>query len=111
MNPKYSLRAVGLFQAAGLTAYVSIFAVAVEFMEGWIKRVGVTPSPAAAIMLFLLSFLVSALICGVIALRYPTVLFFADKKHEALKAIIWTAAWLLFFFAIFLLLGFVIFPG
>ncbi len=109
MDTKYSIRAIGLFQAAGLTIYVSIFAVVVELMQEW--KANVTPSPVAAIMLFLLSFLVSALICSVIALRYPVILFFAEKKHEALKVIVWTAVWLLFFFFVFLLLGFVVFPG
>ncbi len=111
MNTKYPLRAIGLFQAAGLTLYVSIFAVIVELMQEWVRRVNVTPSPIVPMVLFLLAFIVSGLICSVIAFRYPAILFFADKKHEALKAIVFTAAWLLFFFVVFLLLGFVIFPG
>ena len=108
MEMKYPPRTAGLFQAAALTAYVSVFAVLAQTMQQWLTGAHIAPSPVASITLFLLAFLVSGLICGVIALRYPLVLFFAEKKHEALEVVIWTAGWLLAFFALFLVEFFLI---
>ena len=100
---KYPPRAAGLFQAAALTAYVSAFAIIAQAMQRWLAGAHSIPDPVASIILFLLAFLVSALICGAIALRYPLILFFAEKKHDALKVVVWTAGWLALFFAVFLI--------
>jgi hypothetical protein len=88
---KYSPKKLGLFQAVGLLLYISLFAVAVQLIQYWSK---LRPAPGVSIIIFLLVFIISATICGTLALGYPAMLFFEGKKIEAVKSIVWTVVWL-----------------
>lgn len=59
-------------------------------------------------MMFLMIFVLSVLICGLITFGYPVKLFLETKKwSESLKLVIYTVGWLLFFV---ILVGLVIIP-
>jgi hypothetical protein len=91
---KMPLPLIGLLQALGLGFYCSL--VGIIFWKGnaWFGNIDNSWGPLAMLSLFV----VSALICALIALGYPFLVFW-DKKNtkEALKLISYTAAWLLLF--------------
>ena len=91
---KLSPRFIGFLQAAGLTLYVAGFAIFATHIQEWARARGVA-SPTLGITIFLLAFVISALISGSLLLGYPLVLFFGGKKAEALKIVLWSALWLL----------------
>jgi cell shape-determining protein MreD len=93
---KHSPLTVGLLQALGLIAYVSLFTVVVQSL-------GNAPhfeNSIFAMVVFLLAFIISASICGSIALMYPLILFFENKKKQAVQTIFWTVGWLIVAFCI-----------
>jgi hypothetical protein len=96
---KLSLPIIGLLQASGLATYVSL--VAMIFWKGntWFGKMDTILGPVAMLSLFV----VSAMICALITLSYPFIVFW-DKKNtkQALKIIMFTAAWLVFFVIVFL---------
>jgi hypothetical protein len=94
---RFSPKVVGLLQAAGLTFYIASFAALVQGAERWIRN----PHPILGITLFLLAFVVSALISGSIVFAYPILLLFDGKKDEALRIVFWSAVWLILFFLLF----------
>lgn len=98
----YSPRRIGLLQAAGLAGYISVFAASAFRIQAWTHAHNIAPHPIAGIMLFLLAFVISALICASLILAYPLTLFFDGRKSDALKIILWSGIWLI---AIFLLIG------
>jgi hypothetical protein len=87
---------IGFLQALGVTAYCSAIGMFFWGAEKIFPKVDSYFAP----VLFLLLFSVSALICGLIVFKKPYELFFAGKKNEAIKVIVYTSAWLLFFLAI-----------
>ncbi|HZS42961.1 MAG TPA: hypothetical protein VFA52_01955 [Candidatus Paceibacterota bacterium] len=100
---KYSHKTIGLFQAAGIILYVSFFASVIQmFSQSPLKNVEL--GPFLAIIIFLLAFIVSAVICGSIFLAYPLTLFFDNKKKEAYRIVVWSLGWLIFFFLIVLII-------
>ncbi len=105
---KYSSRAIGLFQAAGLTLYVSLFASCAYFIGQWAEVQGIKPAPVVAMIIFLLAFVISAAISGSIMFGYPAFLFFGNKKDEAIKIILWSLVWLVAIFIIFLVGNFIL---
>lgn len=104
MNPKMA----GLVQALGLGLYVGFFVALVQFIQQWFILRPIAPNPIFSAFLFLLAFVISALVCGSIVFIYPIFLFFAEKKNETIEVVIWTAIWLIFMFLILLILGFVL---
>ena len=91
---KTSPRIIGFIQAAGLALYVSIFATLVQQAQNWSLLHNVQPGPIMSIVLFLLAFIISALICGSLILGYPLLLFSSGKHHEAAKTVLWSLLWL-----------------
>ncbi|MDD5109921.1 MAG: hypothetical protein PHI63_01740 [Patescibacteria group bacterium] len=89
---------IGLLQAAGLTAYVGAFALTAQMFLEHLKNQNVQPQPVFSIILFLLAFVISALICGSIIFLYPVYIFSRGRMLEALKILLWSALWLIFFF-------------
>ncbi len=83
---------IGLIQALGLTAYVLIFASAINLLEmsHWEPKL----TPITGISLFLLTFVFSALVSASLILGYPARLFFAGKGRQAVLIIAWSAVWL-----------------
>ena len=98
---KHSPKIKGLLEAAGLALYVSLFAVVSQQIQPWLMALNPKPQPMLSIILFLLAFIISAIICGAIIFGYPITLFFDGKKSEALKIVFWSAVWLIIFFVIF----------
>lgn len=91
---------IALVESLGLTAYVAVFALLVRGAQSWLRPGAI--HPVTATILFLLVFVVSALICGSIVLGYPLLLFFEGKKKLAVEIVILTIAWLIAIAAVFL---------
>jgi len=93
-NNKFSLGFIGFLQSLGLFSYCSL--VGLLFWKGneWFGKVPNFWGP----LLFLSLFVVSSLICALLALGYPIFLFWEKKKKaEALRLVGWTALWLVLF--------------
>jgi len=100
---KFSAKFAGFLQASALALYVGLFAIVVQRAQLWAQANKVMLGPATGITLFLLAFVVSALICGSLAFGYPAFLFFSNKKGAAVRTVLWNIAWLLVFLGAFLL--------
>ncbi|MCL5019996.1 MAG: hypothetical protein M1426_05990 [Patescibacteria group bacterium] len=87
----------GFLQALGVTLYCSL--VGVMFWKGN-EFIG-NPGYIGPVM-FLVLFIVSALICALIVFYQPYILFFGGKKKEALDLVLSTTGWLFGFFILFL---------
>ncbi len=85
-------------QALGVALYVTFFVLAIQS----VSPAGVNLGPVTGPIFALLAFSASALICGSIVFMHPVLLFFADRKKEAVDIVIWTAVWL---FSILLVYG------
>jgi hypothetical protein len=85
---------IGFLQATGLALYCSLVALVFFNGERLFGSGGKTFVPFTMLSLFV----VSALICALIALGYPFIIFW-DKKNtkQALKLVGFTAGWLLLF--------------
>ncbi len=92
----FSPKTTGFFQALGITVYISFFALAVHAVQ----QKAVTPHPILGVIIFLLTFIISAIICGSIAFAYPISLFFENRKLDAIYTILWSVSWLIIFFLI-----------
>lgn len=89
-----SLGFIGFLQALGVTAYCSLIAVFFWQANQWFGRVPTYLAP----LLFLTLFTTSALICAIITLGYPAILFLEKKQTgKAVKLVLGTALWLVFF--------------
>ncbi|KKU48828.1 MAG: hypothetical protein UX88_C0030G0008 [Candidatus Woesebacteria bacterium GW2011_GWC2_47_16] len=92
---------IGFLQSLGLSAYIFLIALVIWNGEVWFGRIGNFLGP----ILFLSLFVVSAIICALIALAYPFIVFWDRKNtNEALKIVGFTAGWLAFFVIVFILL-------
>jgi|SRR5665647_1519499 len=105
---KSRLFLTGLYQSLGLIAYVML----VVFLLNWLsstfgnKTVGNNP---LFIAIFLLVFVLSALITGSIVLAYPIILFTRKMFKEAWWVLIFTVLWIIFYVIIFLTVSLVIY--
>jgi hypothetical protein len=98
---KYPESTVGFYQALGVGVYCGLIGL-IMFRGNDIF--GHTPNFLGP-LLFLMLFCVSALICGLLTLAYPAIVFFKDKI-KALKIVLFTILWLfLFIFSILIVLG------
>lgn len=80
----------GFLQAAGVVAYILLFASIAQHLQN-------APDPSSsmiAILLFLLTFSFSVLVCGSLALIYPIFLVVKKKWKDALLVIVWMAVWI-----------------
>lgn len=90
----FSLGFIAFLQALGLTIYCSLVAVLLWQGNTWFGRVPGYLAP----LLFLTLFTTSALICAIIALGYPVILFWQKKQTgQAVKLVLATTLWLVFF--------------
>jgi hypothetical protein len=88
---------VSFGQAAGILIYILL--VAIIFWKGneWFGKADNYLGPVLVLTLFS----VSALICSLITFTYPLWLFWEKKQtKQAIKLVIYTALWLIFFLAI-----------
>ena len=91
---EHSLGFIAFFQALGIILYCSLIALLILQGNKWFGNMPNYFGP----FLFLVLFSTSALICAIITLSYPFILW--QKKQlldQAIKLIIYTAGWLLFF--------------
>ena len=100
---------MAFFQALGLALYVGLFAVFAIRIPPWFEKNQAT-HPALGIILFLLAFVISAVISGSIILGYPIFLFFEGKRKDALKIVVWSVVWLLLLLGIFVVIALLSFP-
>ena len=97
---RYSLVKLSFFQALGIVLYCGL--VGLIFWRGnqWFGKMNNYLGPV--LVLTLLS--VSVLVCGLLAFGYPVMLFWDEKKtRDALKLVGYTAAWLLGFILLILI--------
>jgi hypothetical protein len=91
---KFSLGFIAFLQALGLVIYCGL--IGVLFWQG--NNLFGPPYTFLGPAMFLVLFVVSAMISALIVLGYPFILFWEKKRAvEALKLAIYTAAWLAFF--------------
>lgn len=101
---KFSLGFIAFLQALGLVFYCLLIGIIFWQGETWFGPIFSFVGPA----LFLVLFVASALISALIILGYPFVLFWEEKQTiKALKLIIYTIAWLIFF-VLLLILTFIV---
>lgn len=88
-----SLVFIAFLQAVGLAAYCSLIGLIIGSGDRIFGSLGSPLGP----VLFLLLFVVSAIISALIVLGYPFLLFWEEKKtREALKLVLFTTFWLTF---------------
>jgi hypothetical protein len=98
---KFSLGFIAFLQATGLVIYCSL--IGLLFWQG--ENLFGPPFTFLIPAMFLVLFVVSAIISALIVLGYPFILFWEKKKTiEALKLVIFTAGWLGFFTFFFLVI-------
>ena len=96
-NKHLSLVKISFLQALGLVAYCSLVGLVLAYGNQWFGKIPQYFAP----LLSLLLFSTSALICALITLSYPIILFLKNKQPvKALKLIFYTVLWLVFFFSI-----------
>ena len=85
---------VALLQAVGITVYCGLVGMLMWGGNKWFGPMNNFMGP----LLFLLLFVVSALICGLIGVGYSGWLFFEKKeRNKALRLVGYTAGWLVLF--------------
>jgi hypothetical protein len=88
---KLSIPFIGFLQAVGLVLYCSLVSLVFANGNQWFGNIGNSVGPMAMLLIFV----VSALICALIALSYPIMLFWDHKNTKAaLKLVAFTAGWL-----------------
>ncbi len=101
---KYSLGFIAFLQALALILYCSLVAIFIWRGNQWFGKMPGILGP----LLFLTLFTTSALVSAVITLGYPFILVWQKKQTvQALKLVIYTAVWLLFF--TLLIISFILF--
>ena len=99
MIKKFSLGFIAFLQSLGLVVYISLIALLFFQGEKWFGNVPNYWGP----FLLLTLFCTSALVSAILTLGYPIILFWEKEKTvEALKLVVYTAGWLIFFIFIFI---------
>lgn len=94
---KMSLSFIGFIQALFTTLYCGLIAAIMFHGNKWFSDIPSILGP----LLFLILFTTSALVCGILVFGYPIYIYFQYKKPiQALRLVIFTTLWLLFFISI-----------
>jgi len=80
---------------------VIVFAFTVQNAEAWFTAHNFPPSPILSMVIFLLTFIVSALICSSLVFLQSVRLFAEGQKDAAWKLFFGSVAWLAFFLVFF----------
>lgn len=100
-NKNHSAPFVAFLQAVGLTMYCSLIGVLLFNSNRWFGKMNNMLGP----VLFLAIFVVSAMICALITLGYPFLVFWDQKNtKKALKIVGFTAGWLVLFIFVLMIL-------
>ena len=95
-----SLSVIGFLQATGVSVYCILIGLLI--ING--ERLFGTPSSALGPALFLVLFVLSALIVALLTLAYPIMLFWDEKRtKEALRLVGFTVVWLMAYLVLLLL--------
>jgi hypothetical protein len=98
---KLSLPFIAFLQATGLTLYCGLIGLLMWKGNNMFGKMNNSLGPT----LFLAVFVFSAIICALIALGYPFIIFWDQKNtKKALKLVGFTAGWLLLFVVLIMLL-------
>lgn len=98
-NPKL----IALAQAVCLTAYIMLVALFMKSLQNWFGPQ--KDDPILAPMIFLLMFIISALVSSSIMLAYPVILFFKGKRKTAIKIVLMSTGWLAVFLIAIMLIA------
>lgn len=91
-NKKLSLEFIGFLQALGLTVYCALVGTILFKSSLWMGAKPGILGPA----LFLTLFVTSIIICALISLAQPFIIFWEEKNtQKALKLVFFTGLWLL----------------
>lgn len=93
---------IGFLQALAVFVYCVLVALFIRNVEHWF---GKGFDPFLGIIIFLLLFCTSALICALLVGAYPAYIYFADSRENlkrALSVLISSGIWLLIFFIIYI---------
>ena len=102
---KLSLNKVAFLQALGVVSYCALVGLVFWRGDEWFGNMNIYLGPV--MVLTLLS--VSVLVCALLALGYPFILFWEDKKpKKAVKLVAYTAGWLAFYILL-IMIGLIIF--
>jgi hypothetical protein len=98
---KISIKKVAFIQALGLIAYTSLVGMIMLNGNRWFGPMNKTPLLGP--ILFLTLFIMSALICALIAFTIPFRIFWDEKNtKEAIKMVVYETMWLALFVIIIL---------
>ena len=101
---KLNLVLVSLLSAIGITIYVVGIALLMLNSEKIFGKMDNLFGPVA----FLLLFILSAAVCGSLALGKPAMLYFNNQKKEAIKLFLYTIGWIFVMTVIVLIIQFII---
>jgi len=91
---KYNLVIIGFLQATGLAIYCSLVAVLIWNSNHLFGKINDFRGP----LLFLILFVTSALVSGILTLGYPVILFWQKKEQvKAIKLVSYTAGFLILY--------------
>ena len=91
---KLSLEFISFLQALGLTIYVSLVGLLMQNGNAIFGQMDTFLGPT----LFLIIFVLSAVLCGLVFGYYPFILWWEHKEtKKAVRVVFYTAGWLVFF--------------
>ncbi len=97
-----SLVKIAFFQALGLTTYCSLIGLFLAHGNQWFGKIPQYFAP----LIFLLLFSTSTLICALITLSFPVILFVHRKQPlKALRLVFYTVLWLVLFISTLVLMS------
>lgn len=97
---KYTPKQIGFIQAIALSLCITFFSVSLFRVQAWAHFHNISLSPILGILLFLLMFVISALISTSIIFAHPITLFFDGNKRDASGIIFWSVVWLVVIFTL-----------
>lgn len=101
MLKKLSYPFIGFLQASGLFAYILAVTSLINYLGSRFNNSnGIFYGP----MIFLMLFIISAVISATLVLGKAGILFWNKKYKESFTLLGWTIGWCLFFFAFLMLL-------
>lgn len=98
MFKKLSTEFMAFLQATGLLVYISVVVLFINFIS---NNTTDSEEPLYAPVVFLLLFIISAVVSGLLVLAKPAMLFWDKKYKKSVVHLLWTLGWCFVYFAIF----------
>jgi hypothetical protein len=102
---KSNLLKRGVLHSLGVIAYISLL---IPIMTNGEKIFGAADNRVLSPLIFLLLFIISALVTGSLVLAKPLMLYLDGSKREAVRLLVYTGASLFIWLLIFMLILFLI---